>query len=245
IPFIHIHGFQDELFDTLKNVMPANAFAMMEDTIKEILHKHNSKLLSIGFIVALYFSTSGITAMMNAFNKSIHVREQRLAWKTQVIAVLMVLILTITLLVAVAIMVGTQLAIDKLFHSDTTQNILLTTVQWLVLGMLFMFMIATFYRLGPAQKMHKHFISPGVLLSTTLIILTSILFAYYVNNFGKYNKLYGSIGSIIVVLIWIYYNSMMLLVGFELDAGITGAREKKLSLLEQEELEMKKEEEQV
>jgi membrane protein len=243
IPFIHIRGFQDTLFDTIKDVMPANAFSAMEETIKEILHNHNSKLLSLGFIFALYFSTSGVSAMMNAFNKSIHVREIRVAWKAQVISVLLVLMLTITLLVAIAIMVGTQFLVDRTFHSNTTQEILLNIVQWLILGMLFMFVIATFYRYGPAQKMHKHFISPGVLLSTLLIILTSILFAYYVNNFGKYNKLYGSIGSILVVLVWIYYNSMMLLVGFELDAGIEGAKEKKLSLLEQEELEMKKEQE--
>lgn len=88
--------------------------------------------------------------------------------------------------------------------------------------------------------MHTNFISPGVLLSTTLIIITSILFAWYINNFGRYNKLYGSIGSIIVILIWIYYNSIMLLIGFELDASIEGAKEKSLSLLEQEEIEMKK-----
>lgn len=74
--------------------------------------------------------------------------------------------------------------------------------------------------------MHTNFISPGVLLSTTLIIITSILFAWYINNFGRYNKLYGSIGSIIVILIWIYYNSIMLLIGFELDASIEGAKEK-------------------
>ena len=106
-----------------------------------------------------------------------------------------------------------------------------------------MFIIALFYRYGPSQRMHKHFFSPGVLLATLLMILTSLLFAWYVNNFGRYNALYGSIGSIIVVLIWIYYNSMMLVIGFELDAGIEGARDQRLTLLEKEDLEIKKEEE--
>ncbi|HEU4716326.1 MAG TPA: YhjD/YihY/BrkB family envelope integrity protein, partial [Bacteroidia bacterium] len=113
----------------------------------------------------------------------------------------------------------------------------------MIIGLLFMFMIAMFYRLGPAQRMHKSFFSPGVLAATTLIILTSLAFAWYVNSFGKYNKLYGSIGSIIVLLIWIFYNSMMLLIGFELDAGISAARRKRLSLLQFEEEEKRKEEE--
>lgn len=245
IPFIHIDNFQETLFQTIKDLLPANAFAAVQDTITEILHQHNSKLLSIGFILAFYFSTQGFSAMMAAFNKSIHVREVRKAWKQELIAVMMVLVLTIVLLISISIMVGTEYLIDKIFKNNTTQDILLTTTQWIIMGLLFMFLIGIFYRYGPAQRMHKNFISPGVIAATILIILTSILFAWYVNNFGKYNKLYGSIGSIIVVLLWIYYNSMMLLVGFELDAGIEGAREKKLSLLEQEELEIKKEEEQV
>ncbi|MCX6312154.1 MAG: YihY/virulence factor BrkB family protein [Bacteroidetes bacterium] len=245
IPFIPINHFQDTLFLAIKDIMPANAFSAVQDTITEIIHKHNSKLLSIGFVVALYFSTSGFTAMMSAFNKSIHVKEERVAWKQQLIAVMMVLILTIVLLSAVAIMVVTQYAIDKLIKNDSTQEVFLTIGQWLILGLLFMFVIGMFYRYGPAQRMHKNFISPGVIAATSLIILTSILFAWYINHFGKYNKLYGSIGSIIVVLIWIYYNSMMLLIGFELDAGISGAREKHLTLLEQEELEIKREEERV
>lgn len=245
IPFIPIANFQSTLFEAIKDIMPANAFEIVQDTINEIINKQNSKLLSIGFIIALFFSTQGFTAMMDAFNKSIHVKERRAAWKQQSIAIIMVFILTISLLIAITISIVTQVTIDRLFKSDIINNILLTTGQWLILAMLFMFIIGIFYRYGPAQKMHTNFISPGVLLSTTLIIITSILFAWYINNFGRYNKLYGSIGSIIVILIWIYYNSIMLLIGFELDASIEGAKEKSLSLLEQEEIEMKKEEAQL
>lgn len=243
IPFIPIQGFQEMLFNTIKDVMPATAFSAVQDTIAEVLMHQHSKLLSIGFITALYFSTQGFTAMMAAFNKSIHVKEQRKAWKQQLIAVWLVIILTITILVAMTILIGAQYLVDRVFHRDTTQTILLLIGQWVIIGLIFLFIIAVFYRLGPSQRMHKHFISPGVILATCLIILTSLLFAWYINNFGKYNKLYGSIGSIIVMLVWIYYNSMMLVVGFELDAGIEGGKQNKLSLLEQEELEIKKLEE--
>jgi membrane protein len=242
IPFIPIEHFQETLFLAIKSMMPANAFATIQETITEIIHQQNSKLLSIGFLAALYFSTQGFSAMMNAFNKSIHVKEKRRPWKQQLIAIFMVLMLTFVLLLGIVIILGTQIIIDLVFQNQTTEGILLNILQWVILAILFMFVIAIFFRYGPAQRMHKHFFSPGVIASTMLIILTSLLFAWYVNNFGRYNKLYGSIGSIIVVLIWIYYNSMMLVIGFELDAGIEGAREKKMTLIEKEEEEIKLEE---
>lgn len=245
IPFIPIEHFQETLMLAIKEMMPANAFAAIEDTITEIIHQQNSRLLSVGFIAALYFSTAGISAMMHAFNKSIHVKEKRKPWKQQLIAVIMVIVLTFSILLGIGIIIGTQVVIDLIFQNNLTQQILLNILQWIILGFLFMFVIGMFFRFGPAQRMHKHFLSPGVISATILIILTSLLFAWYVNNFGRYNKLYGSIGSIIVVLIWIYYNSMMLIIGFELDAGIEGARDSKMTLLEKEEEEIKKEEENI
>jgi len=93
--------------------MPSTAFAAMEDTITEIIHRHNSKLLSIGLSWHFIFSTSGVNAMMGAFNKSIHVKEQRPAWKHQVIAIALVIVLTIAIFVAVTILIGAQFLVDK------------------------------------------------------------------------------------------------------------------------------------
>lgn len=242
IPFIPIDNFQETLFQAIKSIMPGSAFAMIQGTVEEIILHQNSKLLSFGFLAALYFSTAGIDAMMDAFNKSIHVKEKRRPWKHQLIAIGMVLSLTITLLLGVGIIIGTQVVIDLVFQNATAHKIWLNILQWVVVAGLFMFIIAVFYRYGPSQQMHKHFISPGVIFATFLTIITSLLFAWYVNNFGRYNALYGSIGSIIVVLIWIYYNSMMLVIGFELDAGIEGARDQRTTLLQKEQAEIRREE---
>ncbi len=245
IPFIPIAHFQETLLVAIKSILPANAFDTIQETITEIINNQHSGLLSFGFIAAVYFSTAGFSAMMNAFNKSIHVKEERPAWKQQLIGLTMLFALTVVLLTGITVILGTQYVIDRVFHNSTTHQIFLGILQWIIVAALFMFIIGIFYRYGPAQRMHRNFISPGVLAATALIILTSVLFAYYVNNFGKYNKLYGSIGSIIVVLIWIYYNSMMLIVGFELDAGIEGAKTSKMTLLEIEEEEMKREQEKI
>ncbi len=242
IPFIPIEHFQATLFLAIKSIMPGNAFATIQGTIGEIILQENSKLLSFGFLAALYFSTAGVDAMMEAFNKSIHVRERRRPWKHQLVAVALVMTLTVTVLLGVGIIIGTQVIIDLVFQNELAHKIWLNVLQWTVVAGLFMFIIGVFYRFGPSQQMHKNFFSPGVILATILTLLTSLLFAWYVNNFGRYNALYGSIGSIIVVLVWIYYNSMMLVIGFELDAGIEGAREERKTLLQKEAEEIKKEE---
>lgn len=245
IPFVPIDHFQDELFETLRDIMPTNAFLAIEDTITEILHSHNTSLLSIGFVTALYFSTNGLTSMMDAFNKSVHVKEYRQQWKQRLIALGLSFFLVIILVIGISLMIGSEYMLSKFVAADSAERFLIHIGKWLILGMLFMIIIGVYYRVAPAKKLHKNMISPGVLLATVLIIITSLLFAWYVNNFGKYNKLYGSIGSIIVVLIWIYYNSMMLLIGFELDASISGAREKRKTILEHEAEEKRLEEERV
>jgi membrane protein len=245
LPYVPIEHFQDQLFETIRGIMPQNAFLTIEDTVLQILHNQNSKLLSFGFVAALYFATNGLSAMMVAFNKSIHVREERPVWKQQLIAVALTIFLAVVLIIGISIIIGSEIFIDRMMKAGATETWMLWAGRWLVVGFLFMLIIAVYYRFGPSQRMHRRLFSPGVLLATALIIITSIGFAWYVNNFGKYNKLYGSIGSVIVMLIWIYYNSMMLLIGFELDAAISGAKENRRTLLEQEEAEVKLEEEQI
>jgi membrane protein len=245
IPYIPIDNFQVLLFENLRGLMPKSAFAAVEGTITEILGNQNFSLLSVGFVIALYFSTNGFMSMMDSFNKSIHVKERRPDWKQRLLAFGFVIVTTITLIISISLIVGSERLIDNIVHKDKIQHFTIAVGRWLILALLFMFVIATNYRFGPARPMHKHFFSPGVLLAAILMILTSLAFAWFVNNFGRYNKLYGSIGSVLVVLIWIYYNSMMLIIGFELDAAIAGARDNRLSLLEQEEREIQREENQV
>lgn len=245
IPYIPIHNFQDQLFETIRSVMPRNAWLTIEDTVTQVIHQQNSSLLSIGVLAALFFSTNGLTSMMGAFNKSIHVKEVRAMWKQRLIAMAFVLWLAVVLIAGVTVIVGSELFLPRIMKEGSFESGLLWVGKWLVVAALFMLTIGVYYRYGPSQRMHRKLLSPGVLLASLLIIMTSIGFAWYVNNFGRYNKLYGSIGSVIILLIWIYYNSMMLLIGFELDAAITGAKENRRTLLEQEEAEMKREAEQI
>ena len=100
---------------------------------------------------------------------------------------------------------------------------LIMTLKWIVIILLMLLAISFLYWLAPAKKSEFRFISPGSILATALFILTSLGFSAYVNNFGQYNKLYGSIGTLIVILVWLYLNSIALLIGFELNMSIKAA----------------------
>jgi membrane protein len=237
IPYIPVHNFQTTLLGVLHELLPENMFNSLEDAIDEIMAQPSRGLLSFGFLAALYFSKNGLVAMMNGFNNSIHVKETRPVWKQQLIATTLVLVLTIVIFTGLFLMIGTEYALQTVVEKQSAERIWINIGKWVILGALFFAIIGTFYRFGPAKRRHRNFISPGVILATLLIIGTSVVFSWYVNNFGKYNSIYGSLGTVLVVCLWIYFNSVMLLIGFELDAGIYSAREKHRSLLEQEELE--------
>lgn len=237
IPYVPIDNFGDTLFELMREVLPKNMFDSLQDAIKEITSQTSGGLLSLGFLAAWYFSTNGLVAMMEGFNNSIHVHETRPDWKQQLVATALVLVLSIVIFAGLTLVIFEEYLLTSVIEQQSSERVLIHIGKWLILGALFIAIIAIFYRYGPAKKRHRHFFSPGVLLAAFLCIATSLLFSWYVNNFGRYNAIYGSIGTIMVVLLWIYFNSIMLLIGFELDAGIHSAHAKHRSLLEQEEAE--------
>lgn len=224
IPYIPIDNFQDSLFNLMQNFLPKSAFEAMEETIADIIKNQNGGLLSFGFISALYFSTNGFNAMMDAFNETYHDIETRSALIQRLISLLMVIIATLLVSMAIALIVLSELSLTYLIEASSATYYLILFGKWAILVALCFCFISFNYYLGPKRKRGFRFLSPGSILATVLTIITSLLFAYYVNNFGNYNKLYGSIGTLIVIMLWIYINALILLLGFDLNASIQSAK---------------------
>lgn len=233
IPYIPIDNFQAELLQLLKEILPYNAFEATESTIEDIINRPRGDLLSFGFIIAVYFATNGVMAMITGFNNSYFDIETRSPLMQRVVALILVLILTVLLLTAISLIIFSGAALNymvsKGFINDSLTIILLEMGKWLIiLGLLF-FCFSFLYYYAPSKKSKFKFISAGSTLATILSIVTSIGFAYYVNNFGQYNKLYGSIGTLMVIMLWIHFNSIILLAGFDLNASIDNARKTKVN----------------
>ena len=219
IPFIPIHNFQFALFDLLKEVMPKKAFVAAEGAIIDIVHHQHRKLLSIGFISALYFSTNGVHSMIDAFNKTYHQIETRSFIRQRLVSIALVLITTALLMISLTFIFFSEMLIR---HLPNKHNgiFLIQVCRFVVVSFLFFTVISFNFYIGPANKQGWKFISAGSTLATILSMLTTFGFAYYANNFGNYNKLYGSIGTLLIVLLWIYFNCLAMLFGFELNASI-------------------------
>lgn len=226
IPYIPINNFQDSLFNLLQALLPASAFEAAEGTIADIIKNERGGLLSIGFVTALYFSTNGFNAMINAFNETYHAIETRTVLKQRLISLLFVFVTTLMISVAIALIVFSELGLNYLFERDKLSYYMILFGKWFILVALCFCFISFSYYMGPKRKSGFRFFSAGSILATVLTIITSVLFAYYVNNFGNYNKLYGSIGTLIVIMLWIFLNSLILLLGFDLNVSILSAKRK-------------------
>ncbi|OOQ59737.1 YihY/virulence factor BrkB family protein [Mucilaginibacter pedocola] len=224
IAYIPVKDFQGDLLSVFQTVLPTNAYLAFKSTIEDIIKNQNGKLLSVGFATALYFATNGVSNLMQAFNKSSLILETRTWLKRRLVALALTVAVSLSLLVAITIMIAGQAVLgflqDKIFSTAHFWFYVFAFSRWIIVLVIFFVSICILYRYGPSNKRKWNFINPGSILATSLAVLTSVGFTYYTNNFSSYNKVYGSIGTLIVVMIYLYLNSLILLIGFELNASV-------------------------
>ena len=227
IPYIPIDNFQNELFLLIQDMVPEAAFLAIEETVLDILTQQRGDLLSLGFFMALIFSTNGLASMMSAFDASLHTFERRTWISQHLIALALLAILSVLITVAIGLITSGQYFINYMvtngYLKDHFTIYTLSIGKWLVIMILFFMANSFLYYLAPAKKTKWRFISAGSTLSTFLCVATFVGFSYYINRFGQYNKLYGSIGTLLVIMLLMYLLSLILLIGFELNASINEA----------------------
>ena len=224
IPYIPIENFQQELLSIIEQIVPASTYATIDETVTDIVTQPRGGLLSIGFFLALIFATNGLASMMSAFDATIHSIYRRTWVSQRLTAIVLLFILLVLLTIAIALLAGGQAFTNYLDNFDFIRDSfilhLLIVVKWIITVAMFFFAYAFLYYMAPAKKAKWRFISAGGTLATILSIVTLAGFTYYINNFGQYNKLYGSIGTLLIILLLMYIMSLILLVGFELNASI-------------------------
>lgn|SRR5690554_5087313 len=224
IPYIPVENFQEQLLSFIALVLPVNAYNTIQSTLEDIVTKQNSGLLSFGFLAALIFSTNGVHSLMLAFNKSSLIAENRGWFRQRMISVFLTIMIITALTIGMTIITASGYVFSFLKTAlevmDSKYISIITFTRWIILIGMYFFTVSFLYKYGPASSRKWKLFSPGATLATILAILTFWGFAYYINHFNTYNKLYGSIGTLIVIMIWLYLNSLILLVGFELNAAI-------------------------
>ena len=216
----------DQLKELIRDMIPGK---QNHDPIINFINDFSSNerggLLSFGFLLALYFSSNAMIGIMRSFNKMNYMGfSQRHYVHDRWVAIKLTLILFLIILLSIIALVLRGAVLTWLGIEDPTIRTIILNVRWIVMILLFFLTISFIYRHAPAVHKKWKLINPGSILATFLMIAFTMGFSYYVVNFGNYNKLYGSISTILIVMLLIYFNSLVLLIGFELNVSISSLR---------------------
>lgn len=206
-------------------VLPPDALNLVNPVIDE-MQDQKSGVLSVGILVALWSASIGVRSLMNAMNKAYDVKEGRPTWKLMLLAVSYTIGLALILLATAGLMITGPQVMEWLASQIGLKDIVVTLWTWLrwpVIVILMMLVVALIYYVTPDVEQEFRFITPGSVLAVIVWIAASIAFGIYVQNFGNYDATYGSIGAVIVLLLYFYISAAVLLFGAEMNAVIEHA----------------------
>lgn len=229
IPYVPIERFQARFLIFIEELLPAQTTEFFYPVIADIAVNERGSLLSISILLALFLAANGVNAIFSAFEYSFHVTINRNFFRQYGVAFLVSMFLALLLLITVGVVLyGEYLVADLMDRQVISDEIFwISALQLMVFATMVYVIIATLYYFGTKEGKQSRFFSIGALVTTLLFLLTTYLFTIYINNFSNYNELYGSIGALLIMLLYIWINSNLLLLGFELNISLQRLRDKK------------------
>lgn len=228
IPYIRIDGFQTRFLIFIEALLPPQTTQFFYPIIADIAVNPRSGLLSFVFILSLFLSANGVNAIFSAFQYSFHVSVNRSFFRQYLVALGVAIFLALLLLTSVGVILYGEFIIRDFQSRAYIDNDLfwIQFFQFLVFLIMIYVVIATLYYFGTKEGKSSSFFSIGAVVTTVLFLLTTYFFGIYINNFSNYNELYGSIGALLILMLYIWINANLLLLGFELNVSIKQLKEK-------------------
>jgi len=229
VPQIPITNLQDYIMFFLSQVMPQEGFQFIKEVVEESLSKRPVGLISLNIFFTLFGASRGIIAMMKAFTKNDELFKRRSLFELYGTAMFVFIILGIFFLSSIGVLILGEHLISQahVFLGKTTTFYTLKLLNYLIALFMLFFSISILYYITPATHQRWKFFSPGSITAGTLILLAILGFGSFVNHFPNFNKIYGSLGAITITMLWFYILSILLLIGFELNAAIDFAQHHK------------------
>jgi len=226
IPYLPISKeFTHQLYSLIRDVIPgeSNNRALIK-FIDDFLHNQRYGLLSLGFLLALYYSSNAMAGIMRAFDKNYTGFRKRSFWEARKTALQLTLILFLLMIVSLLLLIMQGAVLRWMGIKTASIRNIIMNVRWIIIILLFLASISFIYIHAPFIHKKWRLVNPGSVLATTLMLFFIFLFSYWVNHFSNYHKLYGSIGTILILMLLIYFNSLVLLIGFELNVSINSLK---------------------
>ncbi len=228
IAFIPIDNFDAVLFNFIELILPQESQSFFTDIFNDIRQKQRAGLLSSVFLLSIFLTANGVSSIFSSFEGSYHVELSRSFIRQYLYSTMVGILLAILLLVGVMAFV-----FFEIFILSNLDELIPSEINWIRIGQLFFYTIliyisvAILYYFGTIEGKKTRFFSPGALMTCLLILLTTYFFGLYIENFSRYNQLYGSIGALLIFLFYIWLNSSVLLLGFELNATLNRLKKTK------------------
>ena len=205
---------------------------MFKPIINEVIMGPQGGILSIGFLLIIFFMKNGVVTMMQSFNVHFDVRSGKLFLKNQILSIVITIVVLFLFVLTIILLVMGKFIMQKIFdffsYDGQVLVVLIDLLRYFISITLNFLVISILYYLGPIIRPERYKIfTPGSIVATTMIVMVSLLFSYYIKNFGNYNKIYGSLGVLIFMLIWLYWNALAILIGYEMNRGIELLKSKK------------------
>ena len=222
IPFIRIDNFDETFLNYLELFLPTDTQTFFTQVFEDIRNKPRGGLLSSVFLLSIFLSANGISAIFGSFEGSYHVNFSRNFFRQYMLSILLSVVIAILSLSSVIIFFYLEFYILNNLDSLIASEIRWTRiVQYAFFGTFIYIVISILYYYGTIEGRKIRFFSPGALMTILLFFLTTYGFGVYIENFSTYNQLYGSIGALLIFLLYIWINSNILLLGFELNATLS------------------------
>jgi len=225
IPFLPISKeFEQGLYSLIRDVVPGEKnHSTLINFLKDFINNPRNGLLSLGFLLSMFFSSNAMMGIQRSFDKNYIGFRKRKGFQKRLSAIKITLVLYILVSASVLLIVAQGQVLKLIVVNETIRDIIINT-RWLVVVLLFFASISYIYRHAPAVDKKWRLINPGSILATALMLLMTLLFSWWVSRFGNYNELYGSIGTVLIMMVLIFINSLVLLIGFELNVSITSLK---------------------
>ncbi len=229
IPYIPIEGFQDGLFSFIQEILPPQTFEAVNTVLGDIINNQYGGLLSFGFLLSIFLMTNGVNAIFGGFEYSYHVTDVRNVFKTYFVSLGVSLLMSLFLIITIVLLILYQVALSKIdeigWLNTSDLNLFNLGKNALFLVMIFT-IVSLLFRFGTKQGKEVKFFSAGAVLTTVVSLCTFYLFGIYVIKFAQYNQLYGSIGTLLILMLFVWLNAIILLLGFELNASLYALRQR-------------------
>lgn len=226
IPFFPVpRRLEEELYALIRDIIPGqqnNSYLI--NFLHDVINNPRNGLLSLGFVLSLFFSSNAMIGVMRSFDKNYIGFTKRNPLQKRLVAIKLTCVLFVLVIMSVLLIIAREAVLSWLGIENRLVISIITNLRWLIIGILFFLSISFIYRQAPSVQKKWRLVSPGSIVATFLMIVLTLCFSWYVNNFANFNKLYGSLGTILILMLIIYLNSLVLLIGFELNVSISSLK---------------------